>query len=373
MRLTGRPGAVATCLAGAALAVTGCSVGETGEWEVDVSVGELSPAPFGTRVDHSLVWTGVELFVWGGSSEGQQRLHDDGAAYSPDTDSWRTAADPDLEARTRHTTVPLQDRRVLVWGGFTGTHSGDEDGLTARDGAVYDPGTDSWEPIADAPEARETASATVAGGHVVFGGSGYQDDLLVYSLEDDTWDTVPVNGVGEWFRVLDLVAVDDEVVLAGATADRMLTGRFRVGDEGVSVSEFEEVEDPTGAYVGLVSLPGDKAVLAVRESRGGRLYELDGRGQVEAVHEADAFRPPVHTVSHPALSGEMGFVEGLGVVSASAGELSVWDADTGLTHRSRGEALDGYCGPIEPVGTNVLIGWGGRCETGGIRIDLRAR
>ncbi|WP_026117110.1 Kelch repeat-containing protein, partial [Nocardiopsis valliformis] len=273
----------------------------------------------------------------------------------------------------RHTTVLLQDRRVLVWGGATGTHSGEEDGLMARDGAVYDPGADSWEPVTDAPEARESASAAVAGDHVVFGGSGYQDDLLVYSLKDDTWDTVPLTGAGELFRVLDLVAVDDAVVLVGATAERMLTGRFRVGDEGVSVSEFEEVEDPTGAYVGLVSLPGDKAVLAVRESRGGRLYELDGRGQAETVHEAGAFRPPVHTVSHPELSGEMGFVEGLGVVSTSTGELSVWDADTGLTHRSRGEALDGYCGPIEPVGTNALIGWGGRCETGGIRIDLRAQ
>lgn len=373
MRLTYRPGPIATCLAGAALAATGCSVVEAEAWDVDVSVGELSPAPFGTRVDHSFVWTGAELFVWGGNSEGQQRLHADGAAYSPDTDSWRTAADPDLEARTRHATVVLQDQRVLVWGGATGTHSGEEDGRMARDGAVYDPGTDTWEPIVDAPEARESASATVTGDHVVFGGSGYQDDLLVYSLKDDTWDTVPLTGAGEWFRVLDLVAVDDAVVLVGTTAERMLTGRFRVGDEAVSVSEFEEVEDPSGAYVGLVSLPGDKAVLAVRESRGGRLYELDGRGQAETVHGADAFRPPVHTVSHPALSGEMGFVEGLGVVSASAGEFSVWDADTGLTHRSRGEALDGYCGPIEPVDANVLIGWGGRCETGGIRVDLRSR
>ncbi|WP_017590761.1 Kelch repeat-containing protein [Nocardiopsis ganjiahuensis] len=371
MPLTGRPPSIAIGLAAAALVATGCSAAGTEEWDVDVSVGELTPAPFGTRVDHSFVWTGAELFVWGGSSEGQQRLHDDGAAYAPETDSWRVVAEADLEARARHTTVLLEDQRVLVWGGATGTHSGDEDGLMARDGAIYDPGLDSWEPVADAPEARETVPAAAVGGHVVFGGSRYQDELLVYSLEDDTWDTVSLTGAGERFRVYDLVAVDDEVALAGATNEHVFTGRFRPGDTGVSLVEVEEVEEPYGAYLGLAVLPGDRALLAVEESRGGHLYELDDQGRAGVVHEDVTFRPPVYTATYPMLSGEMGFVDGLGVVSTNAGEFSVWDEDTGLAHRSRGEALDGYCGPIEPVGADALIGWGGVCETGGIRIDVR--
>ncbi|MGW5874943.1 Kelch repeat-containing protein [Nocardiopsis terrae] len=369
MRVTGRSVFLATCLAAAALAATGCTALESEEWDVAVSVGELPPAPFGTRVDHSFVWTGAELFVWGGSSDGP---HADGAAYSPDTDSWRVIADADLEARTRHTTAVLGDQRVLVWGGVTDTLSGNEDGRMARDGAIYDPGADSWEPIADAPEARYLAPVTVAGDHVVFGGGGHEGDLLVYSLQDDTWDSVPVTGAGERFRMFDLVAVDDEVVLAGASSDRMFTGRFRVGDTSASMDEFVDVEDPYGAYLGLAALPGDGALLAVDEGRDGHLYELDGPGRAATVHDAGAFQPPVYPVSYPLLSGEMAFVEGLGVLSTNAGEFSVWDADTGLTHWSGHEALDGYCGPVEPVGAELLIGWGGRCETGGVMIDLRA-
>ncbi|KOX11377.1 hypothetical protein ADL05_24170 [Nocardiopsis sp. NRRL B-16309] len=352
------------------MAATGCTAAETPEWDVAVSVGELPPGPFGTRVDHSIVWTGAELFVWGGSGGERGGLHADGAAYAPDTGSWRVIADADLAPRTRHTTVALGDGRVLVWGGTTATHSGDEDGLMARDGAVYDPGSDSWEPIADAPEARHLAPATEVGDHVVFGGGGYRGDLLVYSLEEDAWDSVAVTGVGEWFRVFDLAAVDDEVVLAGATFERMFTGRFRIGDPSAPLVEFVDVEDVGGMYIGLAALPGDGVVLAVEESRQGRLYELDGRGRTATAHEAASFHPPVHTVAFPLLTGEMEFVEGLGVVATNAGEFSLWNADTGLTHRSVSGELDGYCGPVEPVGADVLIGWGGRCETGRIRIDV---
>ncbi|MFE3460806.1 hypothetical protein ACFXKD_24965 [Nocardiopsis aegyptia] len=370
MRVTGRSAFAATCLAAATLAATGCAAVE--EWDVGVSVGEPAPAPFGTRVDHSLVWTGTELFVWGGSGGERGGLHADGAAYAPDTDSWRVIADVDLSPRTRHTTVALGDGRVLVWGGSTATHSGDEDGLMARDGAIYDPGTDSWEPIADAPEARDLAPATVAGDHVVFGGGGYQGDLLVYSPEDDAWDSVAVAGAGELFRVFDLAAVDDEVVLVGATFERVFTGRFRIGDPSVPLVEFVDVEDVGGMYLGLAARPEGGALLAVEEGREGRLYEVDGRGRAATAHEAEHFHPPVHTAAFPLLTGEMEFVDGLGVVATNAGEFSLWNMDTGLAHRSGSGTLDGYCGPIEPVGADVLIGWGGRCETGRIRIDLRA-
>lgn len=48
-----------------------------------------SPGPLSSRVDHSAVWTGDEMIVWGGSVAGGAPGFDDGAAYYPTSDSWR--------------------------------------------------------------------------------------------------------------------------------------------------------------------------------------------------------------------------------------------------------------------------------------------
>ncbi len=63
----------------------------------------LSRGPLVGRFGHSTVWTGKELIVWGGwADEHGDRRFDDGAAYNPSTDTWRTIASAPLSPRHEH-------------------------------------------------------------------------------------------------------------------------------------------------------------------------------------------------------------------------------------------------------------------------------
>ena len=94
----------------------------------------LSPAPLRTRTDHSTVWTGQELIVWGGSSGAdlQMEIFGDGAAYAPGMDRWRSLSPAPIGSRYGHEAVWTGDE-MLVWGGIAAT------GLASTDAAAYRP------------------------------------------------------------------------------------------------------------------------------------------------------------------------------------------------------------------------------------------
>jgi N-acetylneuraminic acid mutarotase len=76
-------------------------------------------APSG-RAQHTAVWTGLRMVVWGGDRDGSGNVTDSGGQYDPATDSWSdlsTAGAP--TARQYHTALWMASRMV-VWGGATG-------------------------------------------------------------------------------------------------------------------------------------------------------------------------------------------------------------------------------------------------------------
>src|SRR4029453_15321916 len=74
-------------------------------------------APFG-RTDHTAVWTGTRMIVWGGA--GETSLLFSGGVYDALSDAWTPMTDLDAPAaRVGHTAVWTGDRRV-VWGGTPG-------------------------------------------------------------------------------------------------------------------------------------------------------------------------------------------------------------------------------------------------------------
>ncbi|MBB4930496.1 hypothetical protein F4561_001316 [Lipingzhangella halophila] len=364
-----------------ALSLLAVSCGpEKESWDVSVSVSELPSAPLDSRQDHSLLWSGTELLVWGGHGANQHDSFSDGAAYSPETGSWRTMTEVDLESRTRHSAVLVEDR-MLVWGGFTPSHSGGTEAHLARDGALYDIRSDSWEPIAPAPEGRSMARAAVVGEHVVFGG-GYSEqdgeEFLVYSVAEDTWDTVAPGGGGTGFDVYDMRVLDGAVVAVGGTSQGIAVAAFGMGDTSAPVREISGLEGETeelDAYAGLAVSPAGEILLAVRGGENARLYEVDDGGHAELVDELGhaGFRPPVSLLTHPLDAGRMDFAEGLGLLATAPGEFSMWDAEAGTSYRSSTRDLSDYCGPLEPVSDGALLGWGGMgCESSGVRVDITA-
>jgi hypothetical protein len=144
---------------------------ETGSYTLTTSFTQnaWSPTPtFGApeaRRDHTSVWTGNRMIVWGGVGEFSSSLLASGAQFYPDNNTWvSTTIAGAPSPRYGHTAV-WAGSEMLIWGGF--------DGNTLGDGAGYSPDTDTWLPftIVDQPSARVEHTAVWTGTEmIVWGG-----------------------------------------------------------------------------------------------------------------------------------------------------------------------------------------------------------
>ena len=127
------------------------------------------------RYEHTAVWTGSEMIVWGGrgvgSSENVLGLVSTGGRYNPTTDQWlATTATGAPAARFDHTAV-WTGTEMVVWGGFGGS-GGTAPGTNT--GARYNPITDQWQATnsSGAPAARWNHAAVWSGQEmIVWGGT----------------------------------------------------------------------------------------------------------------------------------------------------------------------------------------------------------
>ncbi|HOW66290.1 MAG TPA: hypothetical protein P5186_09040 [Candidatus Paceibacterota bacterium] len=159
----------------------------------DMSSAASSNAP-GPRLYHTAVWTGSELIVWGGLSSGSTLYN--GGRYNPATDTWLRITNVGAPAmRSRHSAV-WTGSKMIIWGGLT-TISKKE----TASGAIYDPQTDQWRSISTngAPSARQGHFACwTPSGMIVWGGDSSStekppffrkalNDGAVYNPATDTW------------------------------------------------------------------------------------------------------------------------------------------------------------------------------------------
>jgi N-acetylneuraminic acid mutarotase len=133
------------------------------------------------REDHTAVWTGSEMIVWGGGS-----LLDTGARYNPSTDSWAaTNVTHAPSGRYFHTAV-WTGSEMIVWGGFDGV-------VNLNTGGRYSPGTDSWTAtsLTNAPEVRIYHTAVWTGSEmIVWGGRNFGEYWNTggrYNPGTDSW------------------------------------------------------------------------------------------------------------------------------------------------------------------------------------------
>jgi hypothetical protein len=105
--------------------------------------------PIDGRSEHAMVWTGKEAVVWGGVSSSPDKtvfdgtLPRDGAAYDPASDRWRTIPNAPIPGRNLPM-IAWTGREVLVFGGTIGDRS-------RLDGAAWDPASNTWRMIAKSP------------------------------------------------------------------------------------------------------------------------------------------------------------------------------------------------------------------------------
>jgi hypothetical protein len=149
-----------------ALASGGIYDPTTDLWTPVPSVGAPSP-----RTGHTAVWTGTKMLIFGGSNTESPgsvaNLLADGAAFDPESGEWTPLANAGFPlARYRHGAVWTGTEMLVFGGELTG-------GNVATSGAAYRPNSDSWRSLPNAPETRASQTGVWSGAELlVFGTNG---------------------------------------------------------------------------------------------------------------------------------------------------------------------------------------------------------
>jgi hypothetical protein len=143
----------------------------------------LEEPPF-TRAGAVAVWTGSELFYWGGETDYGGTTHSDGALFDPASGSWRLVAAAPIGGRSSAGAV-WTGSEVLIWGGWSSAGE-------LEDGAAYDPAADAWRPLAAGPLSGRVPVASVwTGAELIVWGdvSRTKADVegAAYDPATDTW------------------------------------------------------------------------------------------------------------------------------------------------------------------------------------------
>lgn len=196
----------------------------------------IQDAPVAGRYAHAAVWTGREVIVLGGVTDRTRTTPNmDGAAYDPDTDTWRRIADAPLPGGAGHAAV-WTGREVLVWGRTT------DDGYSSE-GAAYDPAADVWRPLPPLPGPRRERPVLLAvpGGAVAFArvvradlGSQERGAVMEIDFFDEAtqaWVTLPASGISPLGDPTPVV-IGGELAVIGSAPDEL--------DEGARVAGLYE-------------------------------------------------------------------------------------------------------------------------------------
>ncbi|MBI4231123.1 MAG: hypothetical protein HY608_09845, partial [Planctomycetes bacterium] len=142
------------------------------------------------RLEHSMVWTGQEMIVWGGHPNTYVGV-DTGGRYDPSTDRWTPMSTANAPSpRYGHTAV-WTGSDMVVWGSEGAFNTGGR----------YNPVLDRWTPtsLSGAPSGRKHHSATWSGQRmIVWGGTGPNGGQYAsggrYDPVGDTWTPTSLGG-----------------------------------------------------------------------------------------------------------------------------------------------------------------------------------
>ena len=162
------------------------------------------------RKEHSSIWTGNEMIVWGGVYE--DNVVDQGGRYDPLLDEWtETSMVAVPEARVSHGAVWSGDE-MIIWGGDSKLMHPTAEFFSLQTGARYNPVTDVWTAtsLVDAPSKRSHHTAVWVGSKLLVWGGGptssaaFTDEALcavsslndgaLYDPVDDSWEAITQSG-----------------------------------------------------------------------------------------------------------------------------------------------------------------------------------
>ncbi len=189
-------------------------------WSPTSTAGAPSP-----RSDHTVVWTGSRMIVWGGLGGGPTQT---GGRYDPLTDTWLpTSVTGAPSPRNAHTAV-WTGSRMIVWGGKSFT-------TLTNTGGRYDPETDTWEPTSTAgapPFGYEHTAVWTGNLMLVWGGSNESQVFNTgarYDPAADTWSLMSSTGAPSARTFHGAVWTGQRMVVWGGSMGGSGAGPFNTG------------------------------------------------------------------------------------------------------------------------------------------------
>ena len=174
----------------------------TGVWTPMSTIG----APQ-ARFDHTAVWTGTEMIVFGGqtsTTSGMNTVLNSGGRYNPATNTWSYLAPlmmpgPSMPDNRRSHFAFWTGSKMLVWGGSSNTETFGQSMNISHNtqGKIYDPATNSWSDMGTVPmelsSGMNFAGVWTGTQMIIWGGqssSGTPARAGRYTPGTDTWQTV---------------------------------------------------------------------------------------------------------------------------------------------------------------------------------------
>jgi N-acetylneuraminic acid mutarotase len=151
-----------------------------------------APAP---RTDHTAVWTGSEMLVWGGGSTSGNASDavNSGGRYNPTSNAWTAISTNGAPTPRENHTAVWTGSEMLIWGGLGAAGY-------LNDGARYNPATDTWKSITNsgAPSIRGYHTAVWTGSEMLIwggfaGGTNYLSSGARYNPASDSWTVIALN------------------------------------------------------------------------------------------------------------------------------------------------------------------------------------
>jgi N-acetylneuraminic acid mutarotase len=265
--------------------------------------GAAANAP-GARHDHTGVWSGSRLLVWGGTVAGSPAAT--GGSYDPATDTWAGISPVDAPAaRSGHTAVWTGDRMV-VWGGFGANFLGT--------GGAYAPASQTWTTLATlgAPAGRDGQAAVWTGSRMLVWGGRNSDGLLgdgaAYDPAGNAWAALPSLNAPSARRFATAAWAGDRLILFGGegTTGALGTGAALPLAGGVT----------PGAWTALPALNAPTARLGhTAVWTGSRLLVWGGKNGGTPLGDGAAYDPAGNTWTP---------LPTLGAPAARSGHVAVW-------------------------------------------------
>jgi N-acetylneuraminic acid mutarotase len=117
------------------------------------------------------------MIVWGGAAregDAQTAYFEDGARYNPETDSWKPISTQGAPKGRILTKAVWTGQELFLWGGVNAAQAPGvaDSGRYVGSGGCYNPATDTWSDMAEngAPSPRLTSGVWTGLGLLTFGG-----------------------------------------------------------------------------------------------------------------------------------------------------------------------------------------------------------